>query len=544
MYTSEGAQASDFVADQGIYYHPVDPNYAYYCTGYESPGEWENHQMFFGVDGSQLQYQGGQNDNSPYIYYTPSYGYAQSPYNPFNPYIPGADSPFQQYYPPLPPYQNVASSGAFVPYAAAHPDTVSSSSANSLVETGSAANRRGSRNRNASAADGIQRNASEKPRPNPGGQNRSLSTEKRVSTAFPALQGKAISVSTQPVEAVSSSRVSSSGQLDIAPPPERNGLSFAATNNNNPRPKLYGVHSNISSRSKGPRSQLIVKAYTTKAGNADAEGNIVIDPNQYNKEDLRIDYSNAKFFVIKSYSEDDVHKSIKYSVWSSTLHGNKKLQSAYEDAQRIATEKSCECPIFLFFSIMMKQGLEVLKIFKGHAERTSLLDDFAYYENRQRVMHDERNRLPYRSFLSPVPVPRPDISDRNKKNSVDSFKITSSEDPSKSDGNEETTVKEGAKEDTSTLIQKKITSLTVSPTDTDSIPTTGSHLNQSQAKSKPSPSVSDKKTDPDPPEVVDSPLSEDNDTVKVGSLPIKVTGSPPIVTVGTIPLDPSSLQKK
>ena len=33
MYTSEGAQASDFVADQGIYYHPVDPNYAYYCTG-------------------------------------------------------------------------------------------------------------------------------------------------------------------------------------------------------------------------------------------------------------------------------------------------------------------------------------------------------------------------------------------------------------------------------------------------------------------------------------------------------------------------------
>ncbi|CAN7097831.1 unnamed protein product [Brassica rapa subsp. narinosa] len=612
MYTSEGAQASDFVADQGIYYHPVDPNYAYYCTGYESPGEWENHQMFFGVDGSQLQYQGGQNENSPYIYYTPSYGYAQSPYNPFNPYIPGADSPFQQYYPPLPPYQNVASSGAFVPYAAAHPDTVSSSSANSLVETGSAANRRGSRNRNASAADGIQRNASEKPRPNPGGQNRPLSTEKRVSTAFPALQGKAISVSTQPVEAVSSSRVSSSGQLDIAPPPERNGLSSTATNNNNPRPKLYGVHSNISSRSKGPRSQLIVKAYTTKAGNADAEGNIVIDPNQYNKEDLRIDYTNAKFFVIKSYSEDDVHKSIKYSVWSSTLHGNKKLQSAYEDAQRIATEKSCECPIFLFFSvnasglfcgmaemtgpvsfekdmdfwqqdkwsgsfpvkwhiikdvpnsyfrhiilhnnenkpvtnsrdtqeIMMKQGLEVLKIFKGHAERTSLLDDFAYYENRQRVMHDERNRLPYRSFLSPVPVTRPDLSDRNKKNSVDSFKITSSEDPSKSEGNEE---KEGTKEDTSILIQKKITSLTVSPTDTDFIPTTGSHLNQSQAKSKPSPSVSDKKTDPDPPEVVDSPLSEDNDTVKVGSLPIKVTGSPPIVTVGTIPLDPSSLEKK
>ncbi|KAJ0232081.1 Evolutionarily conserved C-terminal region 7 [Hirschfeldia incana] len=627
MYTSEGAP--DFVAEQGVYY-PVDPNYAYYCTGYESPGEWENHQMFFGADGSQLQYQGGQNENSPYIYYTPSYGYAQSPYNPFNPYIPGADSPFQQFYPP--PYQNVPSSPAFVPYAA-QPDIVSSSSssANPLVDTGSAANNRGrgSRNRNASAADAIQRNApsvsrsSDKPRPNPGGgQNRPLATDKRVSSAFPTLQGKAISVSTQPVDLVSSSsRVSSSGQLDIAPPPERNGLSStAATNNNNPRPKLYGSDTvsqqNRSSRLRGSRNQLVVKAYTTKAENADAEGNIVIDPNQYNK-DLRIDYTNAKFFVIKSYSEDDVHKSIKYNVWSSTLHGNKKLQSAYEDAQRIATEKSCECPIFLFFSvnasglfcgmaemtgpvsfdkdmdfwqqdkwsgsfpvkwhiikdvpnsyfrhiilhnnenkpvtnsrdtqeIMLKQGLEVLKIFKGHAERTSLLDDFAYYENRQRVMHDERNRLPYRSFLSPVPVvPRPDFSDRNKKSSMDAFKIPSvtssseiKEVPSKSDGNEE-----GNEEDTTTLIQKKITSLTVGPTDTDSNPTTGSHLNQSQPMDRLAPSVSDKKADP-PVVVVDSLLSEDSDTVKVGSVPIKVTGSSPVVTVGTIPLDPSSLQKK
>lgn len=174
------------------------------------------------------------------------------------------------------------------------------------------------------------------------------------------MQGRATSVSAQPADVVSSSRVSSFGQVDIAPA-ERTGYSSNATNNNNLRPKLYGGYANISPdtgseqnrgpRSKGSRNQLIVKAYTTKAGNADAEGNIVIDPNQYNKEDLRIDYSNAKFFVIKSYSEDDVHKSIKYSIWSSTLHGNKKLQSAYEDAQRIATEKSCECPIFLFFSV-------------------------------------------------------------------------------------------------------------------------------------------------------------------------------------------------
>lgn len=104
-------------------------------------------------------------------------------------------------------------------------------------------------------------------------------------------------------------------------------------------------------RTNRPKNQLSVKAYTTKAGNVNAEGLIVIDTEQYNIDSFPVDYEEAKFFVIKSYSEDDVHKSIKYNVWSSTPHGNKKLQSAYEDAQRIIEGKSKGCPIFLFFSV-------------------------------------------------------------------------------------------------------------------------------------------------------------------------------------------------
>ncbi|KDO54489.1 hypothetical protein CISIN_1g005158mg [Citrus sinensis] len=42
------------------------------------------------------------------------------------------------------------------------------------------------------------------------------------------------------------------------------------------------------------------------------------DRDEYNKADFPEEYTDAKFFVIKSYSEDDVHKSIKYSVWAST----------------------------------------------------------------------------------------------------------------------------------------------------------------------------------------------------------------------------------
>lgn len=109
-------------------------------------------------------------------------------------------------------------------------------------------------------------------------------------------------------------------------------------------------------QNRGPRTnrskdQLAVKAYTSKAGITDAEGNIIICTEHYNKADFQVDYVDAKFFVIKSYSEDDVHKSIKYGVWSSTSRGNKKLQSAYEDAQKLAAGKPEGCPIFLFFSV-------------------------------------------------------------------------------------------------------------------------------------------------------------------------------------------------
>lgn len=77
------------------------------------------------------------------------------------------------------------------------------------------------------------------------------------------------------------------------------------------------------------------------------ESNAVLDSDQYNRADFPIKYSDAKFFVIKSYSEDDIHRSIKYSVWASTPNGNKKLDAAYREAQ----DKSEGCPVFLFFSV-------------------------------------------------------------------------------------------------------------------------------------------------------------------------------------------------
>ncbi|XP_030956109.1 YTH domain-containing protein ECT2-like isoform X2 [Quercus lobata] len=178
------------------------------------------------------------------------------------------------------------------------------------------------------------------------------------------------------------------------------------------------------------------------------------DQEQFNREDFPGDCTDAKFFIIKSYSEDDVHKSIKYNVWASTPNGNKKLQAAYQEAG---------CPVFLLFSVntsgqfvglaemvgpvdfdknveywqqdkwegcfpvkwhivkdipnsllkhialenndnkpvtnsrdtqevKLEQGLKMIAIFKEHPSKTSILDDFGFYEDRQKKIQEMKTK--------------------------------------------------------------------------------------------------------------------------------------------------------
>jgi hypothetical protein len=52
----------------------------------------------------------------------------------------------------------------------------------------------------------------------------------------------------------------------------------------------------------------------------------------------------ARFFIIKSYTEDDVYRSVKHEIWSSTDLGNKRLDKAFK-------ESAGRGPIYLFFSV-------------------------------------------------------------------------------------------------------------------------------------------------------------------------------------------------
>ncbi|XP_043239858.1 YTH domain-containing family protein 1-like [Amphibalanus amphitrite] len=68
------------------------------------------------------------------------------------------------------------------------------------------------------------------------------------------------------------------------------------------------------------------------------------DRNEYNPREFDLSAKEARFFVIKSYSEDDIHRSIKYEIWASTEHGNKRLDSAFR-------ERDGKGPVYLLYSV-------------------------------------------------------------------------------------------------------------------------------------------------------------------------------------------------
>jgi len=81
----------------------------------------------------------------------------------------------------------------------------------------------------------------------------------------------------------------------------------------------------------------------------------------YNPKEFDITPTSARFFVIKSYSEEDIHRSIKYGIWCSTEYGNKRLDAAYREREGVG-------PVYLFFSVNGSGH------FCGMAEMTSAVD--------------------------------------------------------------------------------------------------------------------------------------------------------------------------
>ncbi|KAG8638169.1 YTH domain-containing protein ECT4 isoform X1 [Manihot esculenta] len=212
-------------------------------------------------------------------------------------------------------------------------------------------------------------------------------------------------------------------------------------------------------RASKPKSQNAVEHTSSIDNSKHGKSTANVHDALYNRPDFVTEYNDAKFFIIKSYSEDNVHKSIKYGVWASTPNGNRRLDAAYSEAK----EKQVPCPVFLFFSVnasaqfcgvaemvgpvdfdksvdywqqdkwsgqfpvkwhiakdvpnsqfrhivlenndnkpvtnsrdtqevKLEQGIEMLNIFKNYENDMSILDDFDFYEDRQKAMQERKAR--------------------------------------------------------------------------------------------------------------------------------------------------------
>ena len=92
----------------------------------------------------------------------------------------------------------------------------------------------------------------------------------------------------------------------------------------------------------------------------------LIEKHNLNPRNFNCNPSEAKFFVLKSYSEDDIHQSFKHNAWCSTQNGNKKLDAAFKSMKG-------KGPVYLFFSVNASGhfcGLAKMKTFLDYSAQT------------------------------------------------------------------------------------------------------------------------------------------------------------------------------
>ncbi|XP_060836960.1 YTH domain-containing family protein 1 isoform X2 [Rhopalosiphum padi] len=179
--------------------------------------------------------------------------------------------------------------------------------------------------------------------------------------------------------------------------------------------------------------------------------------NHYNPAEYSNPPEGSRFFIIKSYSEDDIHRSIKYEIWCSTDHGNRRLDQAFSSSDKkkifllysvngsghfcgvaemisavdYNSSSSVWCqdkwkgqfgvrwiyvkdvPNNQFRHIRLEnnenkpvthsrdtqevpynQGVQVLRIIHSYKHETSIFDDFQHYENLQKLEDNKKIAAP------------------------------------------------------------------------------------------------------------------------------------------------------
>lgn len=193
----------------------------------------------------------------------------------------------------------------------------------------------------------------------------------------------------------------------------------------------------------------------------------------------------------------------------------------------------------------------MLKLFKNHTLKTSLLDDFIYYENRQKIMQEEKARMVIRRLERPYFVP---ALDHNRQlNCVVEVPLREDKNSSK--------VNDGGRRGLERSVASRAEQVYSNPDNSSTVAVKETPNSKHDDEEKvdatstlkmESLEIGGKLVDCKPsgatPAAAGDTNSERTEVVTVGSMPIKVNGyntetsTSGVLTVGTIPLDPKALQ--
>ncbi|KAK6947225.1 YTH domain [Dillenia turbinata] len=381
---SEG-EAETRGADLGAINPTSTSYYGYYYPGYNgSFVEMDDQGYLVGGDGWELQYPVMQADNGSLFYLMPGYQAGYNPYGPYLPMSPVGDTQLvsQQPYPLSPVFPTPVGSPGYFPNPSYGSELIPSSYLWNPSLVGDGANRNNyhvvSESPGSKASLSASNNSRIPPSKSfPQSDYSSLLDIKGSSLALDFSLTHGAPNQLKPVKKVllqgtsfQQDPVFANGYFPMGNFPSyhsiKSGLFYPNGPDNfkgngqawggNEKPRTWsktmgaGDFQLLSEQNQGPRTAKTNEISTDGKGNSNSI-NTVIRRDQYNLADFSTKYDDALFFVIKSYSEDDIHKSIKHNVWASTSNGNKRLDGAYKDAQERIAEKGIHCPVFLFFSV-------------------------------------------------------------------------------------------------------------------------------------------------------------------------------------------------
>ena len=141
---------------------------------------------------------------------------------------------------------------------------------------------------------------------------------------------------------------SQSGAAPAHPNPMHKGMNNSNNSNNNKKyqPNMNKKYNNPNTTNNAAT----LNGYYPKTPINYLKNSELIDA-KYNPKEFQYNGEaeqgkESKFFIIKSYSKEDVVHSIRHGVWCSTESGNAKLNQAFADKQ-----KAQHMSVYLFFSV-------------------------------------------------------------------------------------------------------------------------------------------------------------------------------------------------